>query len=342
MFSMNEHDSMLGPAWYILQTLRACNVLALLSVAMTSMIMVVKTNMITSFFVFQAISHTVTCGVAMMLLISELPQPRFVKDFYRHNWPTFSTVDACNRGHSLAWLGAWMVALGVWVMGSLNASDLIATLSFPLWRLTLASGILAVVFGVFNFVVSAVFRNGPHNITVRMIREHGANVYNVHMTTAPPDYGLDTSTLHSSERSNSIRKEKQEKSQFNFHRPFPAAANRMSQTQNRFSKLFFKNDTKKPQISAPVISAPINVVHEQERDVEAAYPPSRDRQSWEDQDRASPIAPHLQVSKIRTWVDGVRKDADSTTVQRPPTALHPAYTVARSSVYSEASHLNRF
>lgn len=327
---MHEHSSLLGPAWYILQALRAGNVLALLSVAMSSMIMVVKTDTVTSFFVFQAVSHTITCGVAMMLLISELPQPRFAADFYRRNWPTFSTVDACNRGHSLAWLGAWMVALGVWVMGSLNAQDLISKLSFPLWRLTLASGILAVVFGVFNFVVSVIFRNSAHRITVRMIREHGANVYNVRMTA---DLDLDTSTLHSSERSNSIRKEKQ------FHHPFPAAVNRMS--QNRFSKLFFKSDVKKPQISGP-ISGPIIHEPQPEHDVEAAYPPSRERESWEGQDRASPIAPHVQVSQIRTWVDGVRQKANSTVIQRPPTALHPAYTGARSSVYSEASHLNRF
>lgn len=287
MLAMTENSSLLGPAWYILQALRACNVLALLSVAMSSMIMVVKTDTVTSFFVFQAISHTITCGVAMMLLISELPQPRFVSDFYRHNWPAFSPVDACNRGHSLAWLGTWMIALGVWVMGSLNAQDLIGKLSFPLWRLTLASGILAVVFGVFNLIVSVVFRNGTHKITVRMIREHGANVYNVRMTT---DYDLDTSTLHSSERSNSIRKEKQ------FHHPFPAAVNRIS--QNRFSKLFFKTDVKKPQISAPITYQP-----QPEPDVEAAYPPSRERESWEGQDRASPIAPHVQVSQIQKWTE---------------------------------------
>lgn len=326
MFNMNETSSLLGPAWYILQALRVCNILAMLSVAMSSMIMVIKTNIITNFFVFQAISHTITCGVAMMLLVSELPQPQFVSDFYRHNWPTFSTIDACNRGHSLAWLGAWMVAMGIWVMGSLNATDLISKLSFPLWRLTLASGLLAIIFGVFNFIVSVIFRNSTHNITVRMIREHGANVYNVRMTST--DYDLDTSTLHSSERSNSIRKEKQ------FHHPFPAAVNRLS--QNRFSKLFMKND-RKPQISGPIIHEP-----QVQPDVEAAYPPSRERESWEGQDRASPIAPHVQVSQIQTRVDAVKQKADNILVQRPPTALHPAYTGARSSVYSEASHLNRF
>lgn len=288
MFSMHESSSLLGPAWYILQALRACNVLALVSVAMSSMIMVVKTNMITTFFVFQAISHTITCGVALMLLISELPQPRVVADFYRHNWPTFSTIDACNRGHSLAWLGAWMVAMGVWVLGSLNTADLINDLSFPLWRLTLASGLLAIIFGVFNLIVSMIFRNSPHQITVRMIREHGANVYNVRM--ASTNYDLEAATLGSSVRSDSIRKEKP----MQFHHPFPAAVNRLS--NNRFSKLFMKND-KKPQISGPII-------HETHLDVEAQYPAqeSEVRGSWENQARASPIAPHVQVSRIHSWL----------------------------------------
>ncbi|PSR78225.1 hypothetical protein BD289DRAFT_376984 [Coniella lustricola] len=314
MVSMSEHSSLLGPAWYILQVLRACNVLALLSVAMSSMIMVVKTNIVTNFFVFQAVSHTITAGVATMLLISELPQPKFLAKFYRNNWPIFTTVDACNRGHSLAWLGVWMIAMGIWVMGSLNAADLIDDLSFPLWRLTLASGILAFVFGLFNLIVSLIFRNSAHGITVRMIREHGANVYNVRMIMAP--YEIDASTLNSGiDRSNSVTKEK---TQFaSFHHPFPAAAN----PANRFSRLFAGRD-KKPQISAPIIT---HRTASPEPDLEAgpySRPETADRNSWEGPDRASPIVPG---------------------VQRPPTALHPAYTLGgRSSIYSEASHLNRF
>lgn len=346
MFNMSEHSSLLGPAWYILQVLRACNVLALLSVAMSSMIMVVKTNIVTNFFIFQAISHTITAGVATMLLISELPQPRFLANFYRNNWPIFSTVDACNRGHSLAWLGVWMIAMGIWVMGSLNAQNLIDDLSFPLWRLTLASGILAFVFGLFNLIVSLIFRNSAHGITARMIREHGANVYNVRMTSVA--YDLDASTLNSGvERSNSVTKEK---SQFaSFHHPFPAATN----PANRFSRLFANRD-KKPQISAPIITH--HRTASPEPDLEAAYSrpvTAEERNSWEAQDRGSPIVPGVQVSHNSIPLQDVSKkkhfrrasDASANMLlpQRPPTALHPAYTHGgRSSIYSEASHLNRF
>lgn len=330
MLSMQENSSLMGPAWYILQTLRVGNIIALLSVAISSMIMVIKTNIVTNFFVFQAISHTVTCGVALMLLVSELPQPRFVASFYQHNWPTFSTVDACNRGHSLAWLGAWMLGMGVWVLGSLNAIDLIADLSFPLWRLTLASGLLAIIFGVFNVMVSIIFRNSAHQITVRMIREHGANVYNVRHASV--NYDLDRATLNSSVRSNSIRKEKP----MQFHHPFPAAVNRLS--NNRFSKLFMKK---------PVISGPI--IQETQPDVEAQYPVEEPevRGSWEatsPQTRRSPIAPHVQVSRTKAWLSSLPEEhlTDASSVQRPPTALHPAYGCGRSSIYSEASHINRF
>ncbi|ROW06558.1 hypothetical protein VMCG_04313 [Cytospora schulzeri] len=325
MINMSEGARWLGPAWWILQVLRVCNIISLLSIAASSVVMVIKTVIVNNFFFFQAFSHFITCGVALVLIASELPQPAFVREFYRRNWPIFSTVDACNRGHSLAWLGAWMVALGVWTMGSLNADGLIGKLSLPLWRLTLGSGILAVVFGFFNFIVSALFRNGPQGITVRMVREHGANVYNARTMVMPPAYDLEHASLGSgsSHRSNSIHNEKRN------------AANRFSQKftqnfsqgfrQNRVTRLFAKD--KKPQISGPIVQ------HHQDEDVEALYnhnqhqevspgSPESGRGSWEARDRASPIAPH---------------------VQRPPTALHPAYTGgARSSYYSEVSHLNRF
>lgn len=343
MINMTDSGRFLGPAWWILQILRACNIVALLSISASSIVMVIKTDVNNSFFFFSAFSHLVTGVIALILIVSELPQPRFVRDFFRNNWPTFSTVDACNRGHSLAWLGVWMVSMGAWVLGSLNGENMLEKLTLPLWRLTLAAGILAIVFGMFNFLVSVLFRNGSHGITARMIREHGANVYNARTRTLPPEFEYDASTLNGSGHSNSIRKEK-------FHAPAPApAANRFTMNfsqgfqSNRFTKMFGKdkntNNSTRPQISGP-IGAPVNM---SERDVEAQYPdhhhqhenvvirpvspvsPGPSRESWEACDRASPIAPN---------------------VQRPPTALHPAYIgkarTFRSSIYSTASHLTRF
>ncbi|POS69169.1 hypothetical protein DHEL01_v212437 [Diaporthe helianthi] len=340
MINMTDSGRFLGPAWWILQILRACNIAALLSISAASIVMVVKTDVNNGFFFFSAFSHLVTGVIALVLVVSELPQPRFVLDFFRKNWPTFSTVDACNRGHSLAWLGVWMVSMGAWVLGSLNGDKMLEKLSMPLWRLTLAAGILAIVFGMFNFLVSVLFRNGSHGITARMIREHGANVYNARTKTLPPDYDLDAATLDSSSHSISIRNEK-------FHAPAPAGKRfTMNFTQcfqsNRFTKMFGKdkntNNSARPQISGP-IGAPVNL---SERDVEAQYPdhhqpenfvirpvspvsPGTARESREGSSRASPIAPN---------------------VQRPPTALHPAYfgkaRTFRSSIYSTASHLTRF
>jgi hypothetical protein len=310
MINMTDSGRFLGPAWWILQILRACNIVALLSVSAASIVMVVKTDVNNSFFFFSAFSHLVTALIALILIVSEVPQPRFVRDFFRNNWPTFSTVDACNRGHSLAWLGVWMVSMGAWVLGSLNGDKMLEKLTLPLWRLTLAAGILAIVFGMFNFLVSVLFRNGSHGITARMIREHGANVYNARTRTLPPDYDLDASTLNSSNHSNSIRKEKLHAN----------AGNRFTQNftqgfgNNRFTRMFGKdknnNNTStnnRPQISGP-IGAPVNM---SERDVEAQYPehhqehvvirpvspvsPGPARESWEACDRASPIAPNVQV-----------------------------------------------
>ncbi|KAI3398769.1 hypothetical protein diail_8636 [Diaporthe ilicicola] len=337
MINMTEHGSFLGPAWWILQVLRGCNVIALLSVAASSIIMVIKTDVKNSFFFFQAFSHLVTAGIALLLVVTELPQPRLIRDFFRQNWPTFSTVDYFNKGHSLAWLGVWMVSMGAWVLGSLNGDNVVEQLTLPLWRLTLGSGILAIVFGFFNFIVSVLFRNGTHGITARMIREHGANVYNARTTTFPPDYDLDAATLNGSGHSSSIRKEKHHANAGNrFTYNFTQGV-----AHNRFTKMFGKD--RKPQISGP-ISGPVMAGRV---DLEAQYPaehhhqhhqqedvvirpvspvsPGPSRESWEASDRASPIAPN---------------------VQRPPTALHPAYTgkarTYRSSIYSTASHLNRF
>ncbi|ROV95773.1 hypothetical protein VPNG_08760 [Cytospora leucostoma] len=330
---MSEGGKWLGPAWWILQLLRVGSIIALLSIAASSVMMVVKTHIFNSFFFFQDFGHFITCSVALLLVVSELPQFGPVRDFYRRNWPAFSTVDACNRGHSLAWLGVWMAAMGIYMMGCLNEDGLLERLTLPLWRLTLASGILALVFGCFNLIVSVLFRSSAHGITVRMVREHGANVYNARTMIMPPEYGIDTSSLGRSASSGSHSD--------SIHREKRSAANRFTQNfshnvaqnfnfsnklrQNRLTGIFSKD--KKPQISGPM-----NLRPAQDRDVEAQYPHQEHHheeevipdnlevESWEGRDRASPIAPH---------------------VQRPPTALHPAYT-ARSSYYSEVSHLNRF
>lgn len=301
MINMSEGGKWLGPAWWILQILRACNLITLLSIMASSIVMVVKTDIVNSFFFFQAFSHFITCGVALVLIASELPQPAFIRDFYRHNWPTFSTVDACNRGHSLAWLGAWMAVMGVWTMGLLNTDGLVGRLTLPLWRLTLGSGILAVVFGAFNGLVSVLFRHRAHGITVRMVREHGANVYNARTMIMPPQYDhIDASTLGSSHSDRSVLKEKRG----------ATTARRLTQNfaQNfsynmgpkRLTRIFAKD-------KKPLISGPIHVTQPRERDVEAQLPqhhqevspvsPDAERGSWERHDRASPIAPHVQVSK---------------------------------------------
>ncbi|KAJ0124896.1 hypothetical protein J7T55_006239 [Diaporthe amygdali] len=335
MINMTENGRFLGPAWWILQVLRVCNIIALLSVAVASVVLVIKTDVKNSFFFFEAFSHLVTAGVALMLIVSELPQPRVIRDFFRSNWPTFSTVDACNRGHSLAWLGVWMISMGTWVMGSLHGDNLVEKLSLPLWRLTLGAGILALVFGFFNFIVSVLFRNGTHGITARMVREHGANVYNVRTTMMPPDYDLDASTLNGSARSNSVRKEKHHANAgnrftYNFSQGFQ---------NNRITRMFGKD--KKPQISAP-ISAPVMA----ERDIEAQYPDHHDHHNHQENVVIRPVSPVSPGPTRESWEASDRASPIAPNVQRPPTALHPAYTgkarTYRSSIYSTASYLTRF
>lgn len=316
MINMSEGGKWLGPAWWILQLLRVGSIIALLSIAASSVMMVVKTHIFNSFFFFQACGHVITCSVALLLVASELPQFGPVRDFYRRSWPAFSTVDACNKGHSLAWLGIWMAAMGVYILGCLNEDGLLERLTLPLWRLSLASGILALVFGCSNLVVSVLFRSSAHGITVRMVREHGANVYNARTTIMPPEYGLDASSLgrsassgSGSARSDSIHREKRsaaDRFTQNFSHSMAQNFNLSSKLrQNRLTGIFARD--RKPQISGPInLQQP-----PQDRDVEAQYPHQghhRDEEvipdnpeveSWEGRDRASPIAPHVQVSSCQ-------------------------------------------
>lgn len=301
MINMAEGSRWLGPVWWILQVLRVGNIIALLSIVASSVVMIIKTNIVNNFFFFQAASHVITCGVALALIVSELPQPAFVRDFYRHNWPIFSTVDACNKGHSLAWLGAWIIALGVWTMGSLNTAGLVAKLSLPLWRLTLGSGILALVFGPFNLAASCLFRNQPRGVTARMVREHGANVYDARasaVTVLPPAYDIEHASLGGG-GSGPVHDEKRARG--------PAAYNRFSQRfaqgfkQNRVTRLFARDG--KPQISGPIVYDDVEALRQPDRREEVRPgSPESGRRSWEaqswEQDRASPIAPNVQVSGI--------------------------------------------
>ncbi|KAK1754570.1 hypothetical protein QBC47DRAFT_221012 [Echria macrotheca] len=205
--------------------------------------------------------------------------------------------------HSLAWLGLAMVMIGCQILGDLvkpaYAQD---NLGLPIWRLVLAAGILSITFGVSNMAVSVVFRDSSQRITARQIRSDGNLA-----APAFKDPGYDTSSYTSyptrdnySQRSGSgSLRQKEEEER-------PSAARRITRMLNPKNLNFRKS---RPQISAPM---PLGGSG-------GGFSPDVEHGASDHfNDRASPIIP---------------------AVQRPPTALHPAFT--GSSRYS-AAHMSQF
>ncbi|KAL9125483.1 MAG: hypothetical protein Q9217_005325, partial [Psora testacea] len=60
-----------GPGHIILNGIRICNIIALLSVVAASFVMLVKTFTISKFFFFDGVSHLITASISIGLLISE-------------------------------------------------------------------------------------------------------------------------------------------------------------------------------------------------------------------------------------------------------------------------------
>lgn len=277
MFNLGENSKVRGSGHLILNALRAFTIINLVSVMVSSWAMIVLSGLTGQFYFFDTMTLFFVFAIAVFLAISEF---NLFKNYFENNWPVLSP------SHSLAWLGLVMVIVGCQVLSNLNKNVYSSeNLGMPIWRLVLASGILAITFGFFNMIASVIFRDSKQGITARHIRSDG------NLARPMDPYDSYSGRDGFSQRSDSLRK----KEEGNF------ATRRITQMYAGV-KNFRKS---KIHISKPIIQ-PSGGDLEQGGD--------EDRQH----DRASPIVP---------------------AVQRPPTALHPAFT--GSSRYSEA-HLDRF
>lgn len=90
------------------------------------------------------------------------------KRYTANNWPLLSPASG------FVTLGILMVVIGVTILGNLNkeatSEDSLGT---PVWRIVIASGIVACIFGIINIFVSYCFRNRALGITARQVRAHG-------------------------------------------------------------------------------------------------------------------------------------------------------------------------
>ncbi len=155
-----------GPGYIILNILRGLNIIALSSVVASSVVMLVKTFVVSKvrnkysrennlelifaqFFFFDATSHVITAIAGLFLIISECS---LFRGFFARNWPLLSP------SHGFVTLGVAMMVLGLNMLGNMNKEATSQkSLTMPFWRLLVASGILAIVIGAFNVIAVRLF-----------------------------------------------------------------------------------------------------------------------------------------------------------------------------------------
>lgn len=156
-----------APGYIILNLIRACNIVCLLSCLASSVVMLVKTFVISKFFFFDATSHIITGILAIMLVITETS---LFRKWFMHNWPLLSVSSG------FVALGLFMLALGTLILGNLNkeatSEDSLGT---SCWQLLIASGIVTSIFGLINIVANYLFRKKKLGVSARMVRAYGAS-----------------------------------------------------------------------------------------------------------------------------------------------------------------------
>ncbi|KAK4655929.1 hypothetical protein QC762_306760 [Podospora pseudocomata] len=304
MLSLATSPKLRGSGHLILHALRAMTLVALVVIMASCWAMIVLSGITGHFQFFDVISHFFVFAISIVLFISEIG---LFKPWFKNNFPILGP------DHSLGWLGLALMITGCGIMADLvKPAYSIDNLGLPIWRLVLSSGILAITFGVFNMIASVVFRDGENGITARNIRSDGS----LAVPTNQNSKEYYDSGYQSSVRSNSIRQHQQ-------HYPEDDDNTTPQQSQpfykrmtNHFSvpippKFNFRKSRGNLQISKPM------PIHDDNDDVERGTGYGNLNRS-NSNSRASPVIPDIQ---------------------RPPTALHPAYT--GGSHYSTA-HMDRF
>ena len=165
MFNLVSNATSRGTGHLVLNVLRACNIITLLAIAVVSWVMIVMTALRRTFFFFDAASHFFASAAAVALILTELS---LFKSYVRRTWPAFSPA------HGLAWLGTAMVVMGCQVLGNLNEPAIQpGKIGQEFYNLVLATGSLALTFGVANIATSILFADRKEGINARMIRSDG-------------------------------------------------------------------------------------------------------------------------------------------------------------------------
>jgi hypothetical protein len=334
MFSLGQDSKLLGAGHVVLNVIRAFNLIGLAAAMMASMAMPVLSGIKGEFYFFDMITHVFVFTIATFLLVSELPVPwKALKKYFERNWPVLA------QDHSLAWLGWGMVFIGFQILGDLwKPAYTVEAIGLDWWRAILAAAILSATFGFFNIAASVLFRVSGDattdnvKITSRQIRTYGnlalQKAHNKNLDIESQYASSHSSQPHSSppHRDNwsgqNYNKE-QEVEPSSAVRRLTRVLNPMNYSPMNFGNFGKSRTTRDYNIGPP---QPIQPVDDDRGQVDLERGNSShsnrshgyENHNNHNNDRSSPIMP---------------------AVQRPPTALHPAFT--GGSRYSEA-HMDRF
>lgn len=168
MFNLGAKPAVRGFGHIFLQILRILTIIVLLSIMASNWAMIIVSGMKGHFDFFDTVSHIFAASIAVCFVVSELDMFKLFRRYFERNFPVLSP------SHSLAWLGLGMIMLGCQLI-SYQGKEAYNKKNFglPLWRLVLASAILAITIGFANIMSSVVFRDGQSGITARQIRSDG-------------------------------------------------------------------------------------------------------------------------------------------------------------------------
>ncbi|PGH08265.1 hypothetical protein AJ79_06051 [Helicocarpus griseus UAMH5409] len=151
-----------------------------------SILMLVRISIIditTNFFVFDAISHVITIFICIFLILSEIADrsPGFLEPYFQDNWPLLALKSG------FVTLGIAMILLGISTLGCLNRRDVSQQendletakdafrekMRYVLWQAAMGAGIVTILFGFVNILMSYLFREAKTGKSPRKVRLHG-------------------------------------------------------------------------------------------------------------------------------------------------------------------------
>ncbi|BCS28942.1 uncharacterized protein APUU_70512A [Aspergillus puulaauensis] len=159
-------ESLAGPGYVILNALRVINIIVFLDMIAAHAVMLVKIDLLTSFFFFEAVGHAIAIGVCIFLIVSELP---FFRGYFDRHWPSLG------EDSGFVTLAFAMLILGIGALGDLNTKATSQEeLGLTFWRIIISAGILALVVSALNVVANFAFADRDIGVSARHVRVYGA------------------------------------------------------------------------------------------------------------------------------------------------------------------------